>query len=177
MKVSKKIVTTVSTLSLLVIAPLMLSAGAASAQPKGTDASYVGAGMSFGATSGGNANDAATYGGNIQGRVAIPNAPVSVRGSVLFTDKNSTVIPTLTYDAPIARNTNLYAGVGYSFVQNQGATATPLGNRDSVVLTTGVESEVAKNVMVYSDAKYGINAYQNSSANALSFQLGVGYRF
>lgn len=176
MKSLIKSIAAISSLSLLAIAPLFLSAGAASAQTKGTDATYVGAGVAIGATNGGQGNDAAAFGGNIQGRIAVPQVPVSLRGSVLFTDKNSAVIPALTYDAPIAKNTNLYTGVGYSFVQNQGVT-TPLGNRDSVVLTTGVESEVAKNIMVYGDAKYGINAYKNSPASALSFQMGVGYRF
>lgn len=176
MELSLKQFIAISTVSTLAVLPVLLSGSTASAQTKGTNASYIGAGTSFGATNGGQGNDAATFGGNIQGRFAIPNAPVSVRGSVLFTDKTSAIMPILSLDLPIAQNTNVYAGAGYSFVQNQNAT-TPLGNRDSVVLTTGIESEVVSNIVVYGDAKYGISAYQNSPASALSFQLGLGYRF
>jgi hypothetical protein len=176
MKSSLKAIVSASALSALALAPLLLSANPAAAETRGFDGSYIGAGPAAGATNGGNANDAATFGGNIQGRFAVPNAPVSVRGTVLFTDKTSALMPVLSYDIPVAANTNVYTGVGYSFVQNPG-TATPLGNQNAVVLTTGVESEVTKNVVVYGDAKYGINAYQNSSASALSFQAGVGFRF
>lgn len=176
MKFSLKAIVTTSALATLAIAPLLLSANPAAAEIRGFDGSYIGAGPAAGATNGGNSNDAATFGGNIQGRFAVPNTPVSVRGSVLFTDKTSALMPVLSYDLPVAPNTNVYAGVGYSFVQNPG-TVTPLGNQNAVVLTTGVESEVVKNIVVYGDAKYGINAYQNSSASALSFQAGLGYRF
>lgn len=182
MKLSLQSIATISTLSALVVAPLVLSAGSASAQPTyGTqstrfDRSYVGAGISGGVTNGGRNNDAAVLGGNVQGRFAVPNAPVSVRGSVLFTNKNSAVIPTLTYDLPVSKNTNVYAGAGYSFVQNNDRSSQ-IGNKDAAVLTAGVESQVAKGVVVYSDAKYGINAYQGSGAGALSLQAGVGLQF
>jgi outer membrane autotransporter protein len=52
-----------------------------------------------------------------------------------------------------------------------------LGNKDGVVLGAGVESEVRKNFLVYTNAKLGINAYQNSDASAISFNGGIGYRF
>ncbi len=182
MKLSLKSVALLSTLSIAAVAPLFLGAGSASAQPiYGTqtqrfDRSYVGAGGAAGVTNGGRDNDAAVFGGNIQGRFAVPNAPVSVRGSVLFTGKNSAVIPTVTYDLPVSKNTNVYGGAGYSFVQN-GNQSSQIGNKDAAVITAGVESQVAKGVVVYSDAKYGINAYQGSNAGALTVQAGVGLSF
>jgi hypothetical protein len=176
MKLSLKSIATLSTVSALVVAPLFMGAGSASAQPVRFDGSYVGAGVAAGVTNGGRDNDAATIGGNVQGRFAVPNAPVSVRGAVLFNNKNSTVVPTLSYDLPVSKNTNVYAGAGYSFVQNDGKSSQ-LGNKDAAVLQLGVESEVAKGVVVYSDAKYGINAYQGSNAGALSLQAGAGLRF
>jgi hypothetical protein len=45
------------------------------------------------------------------------------------------------------------------------------------VLTTGVETGVSQNVVVYGDVKVGIDAYEDSSREAVSLQLGVGYRF
>jgi hypothetical protein len=176
MKLSLKSIATLSTLSALVLAPVVLGAGSASAQPVRFDGSYVGAGVSAGVTNGGRDNDAAVFGGNVQGRFAVPNAPVSVRGTVLFTGNNSAVIPSLTYDLPVNQKTNLYAGAGYSFVQHDDRSSQ-IGNKDAAVITAGVESQVAKGVVVYSDAKYGINAYQGSGAGALSVQAGVGIQF
>jgi len=164
-----------SVLSSVAIAPLF-STSKAIAQPIRYDGSYVGGGVAAGVTNGGQDNDAATLGGNIQGRIAIPKAPVSVRGAVIFGSENAAIVPSITYDQRITDNANVYAGVGYSFVDKDNKP-TPLGNRDSVVLTVGAEAEVVKRVVVYGDAKWGINSYENSPADALSFQAGVGYRF
>ncbi len=176
MRLSLKFSATLVTLSAVAIAPSLLWAGSASARPITFDSSYIGAGVSAGVTNGGQNNDAANLGGNIQGRIAIPNAPVSVRGAVLFNGDSAAIVPTVTYDLPVSQTANVYAGVGGSFVDKKNQP-TPLGNRDSVVLTAGAEAGVAKDVVVYGDAKWGINAYQNSPADALSFQAGVGYRF
>jgi opacity protein-like surface antigen len=54
---------------------------------------------------------------------------------------------------------------------------SPLGNRNSFVVTGGVETAVDKSWVVYSDVKLGLNAYKNSGASAASVQVGVGYRF
>ncbi|MDZ8236876.1 MAG: hypothetical protein RMZ69_06820 [Nostoc sp. ChiQUE01a] len=164
------------TASFLAAASIILSGGIASAQTAGTNANYIGAGIAAGATSGGQGNDDAQLGGNVQGRYAVPNAPVSVRGSVLYGGDAAAIMPIVTYDAPIARNTNVYFGGGYSFVTDEGQNS-PLGNRNAPVVTLGVESEVANNVIAYGDTKWGIDAYRNSDADAVSFQAGLGYRF
>ncbi|PIG93011.1 outer membrane beta-barrel protein [Gloeocapsopsis sp. IPPAS B-1203] len=174
MKLSLK-AATISALSALVIAPI-LSAGQAAAQPTGTNASYIGGGIAAGVTNGGQTGDAATFGGNIQGRYAIPNTPVSARGAILFSDETSAIMPIVSYDVPVFNNTNVYVGGGYSFVEQNGRP-TPLGNRNSFVLTTGVETQVARDIVLYSDAKLGIRAYENSPASAVSFQAGAAYRF
>lgn len=170
---------TISALSALVSAPILLSAGDASAQPigiprTGTDANYVGAGVSAGLT--GSDEESSTFGGNIQGRFAVPRTPVSVRGAVLFSDENSAIMPIISYDIPVAPNTNAYVGAGYSFVENNGEP-TPLGNQDAAVLTAGAETQVGQNFIFYGDTKLGINAYEDSSTPAVSLQGGVGYRF
>jgi hypothetical protein len=170
--------------AVLAVASILASTGIASAQPiqsqsiqeNGMTGSYVGAGVSSGVTNGGQNNDAATFGGNVQGRYAIPKSQVSVRGAALFGGDAAALIPMVTLDAPIAKNTNVYLGGGYSFSTNEGQ-ATQLGNKNAPVVTLGAESEVARNVVVYGDAKWGIDAYKNSSADAVSLQTGVGYRF
>jgi hypothetical protein len=151
-------------------------ANSASAAPVRFDGSYIGAGATGSVNSVSVPGGGATFGGAIQGRFAVPNAPVSVRANVLFTDKNSAIIPTVTYDYGIGKNTNLYGGVGYSFVQNKGQ-ATPLGNKNSTVLTAGIESQVAKGVVVYGDTKVGLKAYQGSNAAAVNVGGGVGLKF
>jgi hypothetical protein len=174
-----KSLTTICTLSGLALAGVFSLAGQANAFPlrgSGTDANYIGAGISAGVTDGGQGNDGATFGGNIQGRYAIPKSPLSLRGAVLFSDQTSAIIPLVSYDLPITNNANAYLGVGYSFVEHDGKP-TPLGNTDAVVIALGGEAQLAKRLMVYADTKLGINAYQNSSASAFSIQTGLGYRF
>lgn len=165
------------TVSALVASSILISGGIVAAKPTGMDGSYIGAGVSAGVTNGGqNNNDDAVFGGNVQGRYAIPETPVSARGAVLFGGDSTAIMPMLTYDLPVADNTNIYLGAGYSFVTDEGEN-TPLGNRDAAVITLGAESEVSDRVIVYGDAKWGIDAYENSSNDALSLQAGVGIRF
>ncbi|MEQ8960580.1 MAG: outer membrane beta-barrel protein, partial [Coleofasciculus sp. C2-GNP5-27] len=144
--------------------------------PTGTDANYIGAGVAAGVTNGGQDNDAATFGGNIQGRVTTSKAPVSLRGAVLFSDDTSAIMPMVSYDVPVTNNANVYVGAGYSFVEEDGQP-TPLGNKNAPVVTVGAEAQLGRNVVVYGDTKLGIEAYEDSPASAVSIQAGAGYRF
>lgn len=164
------------TTSALIIGSILLSAGAAAAQPTGMNGNYIGAGVSAGVTDAGNSNSDAVFGGNVQARVAVPQAPVSVRGAVLFGGDAISLVPNLTYDLPIAKNTNIYLGGGYSFITEEGKN-TQLGNQGAPVVTLGAESEVSRNVVVYGDAKWAIDAYEGSDADAVSLQAGVGVKF
>lgn len=166
---------TISALSSLVV-PILFSSNQAFAGEKGTNASYVGAGVTAGVTNGGHTNDGAIVGGNLTGRLKLGNTPFSARSQIYFSDKNSAITPNISADVGIAKNTNAYLGVGYQFVQNKG-TITPNGNDNGVALVAGVESQVAKNFMVYSNATLGVNAYKNSPASAVSISSGVGVRF
>lgn len=172
-----KSLVTISALSSLVIAPVVLSAGQAAAQTKnGTDANYIGAGVAAGVTNGGKVGQDARFGGNLTGRLKLGSTPFSARTQILFTDQTTAIIPQVSVDAPIARGTNAFLSAGYSFVESNGKQ-TPLGDRDGVALTAGVESEVAKNILVYSNATVGLKTYQNSDTSAVSIQGGLGYRF
>jgi len=197
MKFSSNVSKAIVAVSTLATAAIVVSGGSASAQSigpatvtptdnanvvvvntsqKGFGGAYVGGGVAAGVTNGGQQEDAALLGGNIQGRIQIPNTPVSARAAILFGPHNTAIMPMVSYDVPIARNTNAYVGAGYSFVERDGRN-TPLGNQSAPVVTLGAESSVTRDVVVYGDAKWGINAYKNSTADALSFQAGVGYRF
>jgi opacity protein-like surface antigen len=163
------------TTSALVVASIILSSEIAIAQT-GMTGNYIGAGVSAGLTHGIHNNDDAVFGGNVQGRFAVPQTPISARGAVLFGGDAVAIVPTITYDVPIAKKTNLYIGGGYSFNTSEGRN-TQLGTRDATVLTLGAESELSKNIVAYGDAKWAIDAYKNSSGDAVSLQAGVGLRF
>ncbi|GAB1542251.1 hypothetical protein NUACC21_49250 [Scytonema sp. NUACC21] len=157
---------------------MFLTAGQASAgeTQKGTDASYVGAGVSAGFTNGGQNGDAATLGGNLTGRVKLGNTPFSARANLNFSDETTAIVPHVSADLGIAKGTNAYVGVGYQFVEANGKP-TPSGNDDALAVIAGVESEVGKNFLIYSNASVGIEAYENSPASSVSVNGGVGYRF
>jgi len=171
MKFSLK-ATIASTLSILIASPLIM-AGSASAQTvrtNGMSGSYIGGGVSAGVS-----NDT-TVGGNVQVRLNSSEAPISVRGAALITGDSTAIVPTLTYDAAIAPNTNLYVGGGYSFVTDKGATS-PLGDKNAFVLTAGVETAVQRHITLYSDVKVGLDAFENSNDVAVAIQAGAAYRF
>lgn len=164
------------------VSAAVLSAGIASANPyqvevekRGMNSSYVGAGVAAGITNGGQNGDAANLGGNLQGRFAVPNAPVSVRGAVLYSGETSAIMPMVSYDVPITNRANVYVGGGYSFVEDNGEP-TPMGNEDAPLVVVGGEAEFG-DFVVYGDGKWGINAYRDSPADSFTLQAGVGYRF
>jgi hypothetical protein len=180
MKLSLKSALKISALSALAIAPVLMSVTGASAQTaptKGTDATWVGAGVVTGVTNNGGAGDDGDFGGNFSGRVPIHNTPLSARGTVIYKNNSSAIAPKLTYDVGVAQNTNLFGGVGYNFVQTDNASTTPLGDKDAVVLTVGAESTLRNNIVLYGSADVGIDAYQNSNRTAVGLQVGVGAKF
>jgi outer membrane autotransporter protein len=165
-----------SILSVLVVAPALLAAGSASAQTvRGMEGSYLGGGASVGLNGESDSNDA-NFGGNVQGRFDIPQAPVSVRGAALITGNSVNLVPTVTVDLGVAPNTNVYLGGGYSFATNEGATSA-LGNKNSAVLTAGVETAVRRNIALYSDVKVALDGVADSNKTPVSVQVGAAYRF
>lgn len=145
-------------------------------QSIGTDSSYLGAGISGGLTSSNVAGEQSRSGGSLYGRYSIPQSKLSARAGIVFTDKISAVTPKLTYDVGVAPGTNVFVGAGYNFVNEQ-TVSTPLGNKSAPVLSLGVESQLANNVMVFGSADLGVNAYQNTNNTAIALQGGAGFRF
>lgn len=117
-------------------------------------------------------NDSKTLSGSFQGRLDFPNTPLSIRGAAVLSEEAINIVPMISYDLPVTDNANIYAGTGYSFVK-----ASPTGNYDSVVITTGVETAVGKKMIVYGDAKFGLNWRNNSDNSPVKLQIGAGYRF
>jgi hypothetical protein len=182
-------------ISTLAIAPIMSVINPASAAPKtapkyitqaateiaapqsvGTNSNYLGAGISSGLTNDNGVGSQAKSGGTLYGRYAIPQSKLSARAGIVFTDKVSAVTPKLTYDIGVAPGTNIFLGGGYNFV-NETNASTPLGNKSAPILSLGVESQLANNVLVFGSADLGVNAYQNSNNTSIAIQGGAGFRF
>jgi hypothetical protein len=185
----------IASLSLLSLIPILSAINPASANPRfdrrinydnapavppvqlvGTDASYLGAGINGGLTSGATAAEQSKSGGSLYGRLAIPQSKFSARGGVTFTDKISAVTPKVTYDIGVAPGTNIFIGGGYNFVSDRN-TNTPLGNKSTPVISLGAESQLANNVVIFGGADLGLNAYENTNNSSISLQGGAGFRF
>ncbi|MBF2029273.1 MAG: outer membrane beta-barrel protein [Oscillatoriales cyanobacterium C42_A2020_001] len=117
-----------------------------------------------------------SVGAQFQGRYDLPASPLSVRGSVYLGDNAKAIMPMVTYDIPIGGSTNLYAGAGVAVVDTGTRKTTPLGTRTGVVVTTGLESEISKGIVLYGDAKW-LSGNKGTDTPPLRYQLGVGYRF
>ncbi len=210
MKSYRKFATAITTLSALAIAPIILSAQTATAQPRGLQGSYVGVALDgnqsaeslsgfldagnpeswiveealrlqgiragFNAESADNKIGSESAGSQFQGRLDLPNTPISVRGAVFLGDNTNAVLPMLSYDLPVTNNANVYAGAGYALVKTPGE-ATPLGDRNGVVLTTGAEAAISEGLVIYGDAKLGINTGRDDGNLPVKLQVGAGYRF
>ena len=182
-------------ISTLAIAPIMSAIDPASAAPKvapkyvaqaatqiaapqsvGTNSNYLGAGISSGLTNDNTVGSQARSGGTLYGRYAIPQSKLSARAGIVFTDKVSAVTPKLTYDIGVAPGTNIFLGGGYNFV-NETNGSTPLGNKSAPILSLGIESQLANNVLVFGSADLGVNAYKNNNNTSIAIQGGAGFRF
>ena len=168
---------TISALSSLVIAPAILSAGSASAQPRRScDYTYVGGGLSGQVTNGGQNNDAANLGGNIQGSLPVGGTPIDVTTKILWNNDATAINPEIAVGTCLGRRTKEYSALGYYFVEEDGES-TRLGNNDSVTASVGVESEVKKGIMVYSNATVSLDGFDNTSAMPVNVGGGVGFNF
>jgi Outer membrane protein beta-barrel domain len=164
-------------ISAIAIVPLLAAANPASANPaRGMQGSWVGAGVGVGGIGDPTPGNSAELGGNVQARIQPVNrVPVSLRSGVLFNSNGTSIPVAVTYDAGIARNTNLFVGAGYNFADSN--DNGPLGDQNAPMATVGIEHAPLRNLVIYSDVKVGIDAYASSSDPAVAVSAGVGYRF
>jgi len=146
----------------------------------GLKGSYLGGGAG-GGTGLNDGIDENKLNGSVQGRLTMPrqsqrNLPFSVRGSLLFDGDRTVAIPSVTYDLAVNNRANVYGGLGYSFVGGDNEF-TSLGNKNSLVINGGFESEIQDNFIGYTDLKLGTDSYENDQGTAVSAQVGLGYRF
>ncbi|MGB3638941.1 MAG: hypothetical protein WBA39_15395 [Rivularia sp. (in: cyanobacteria)] len=154
----------VSAMSIIACALTFVGASNVNAQTKGMPEGYIG-------VTGGTFEDTGV--GGLSGRISFPKAKVSLRGSLLGGEVNcglddcgfAAFAPTVTYDIPVAKNTNVYVGAGYLSVAVDDAADTEASEG---ILQAGAETGIGKKFVLYGDG----NFYDGGSL----WKLGVGYR-
>ena len=155
----------VSAVSIIACALSFIGATKTNAQPKGMPEGYIG-------VTGGTFEDIGV--GGLSGRISFPRAKVSLRASLLGGEVNcnfdncgvAVFIPTVTYDIPVAKNTNVYVGAGYLSLAVSDDADTLTGSEG--ILQVGAETGIGKKFVVYGDG----NFYDGGTL----FKTGVGYR-
>ncbi len=158
---------TLGNVALILFTPQLASAQAAYG-------SYVGAGVSVGATQDG-AGDGRPIAGVIAVRYKILEAPASLRAQA-FIGSNVAVVPTVSYDVRVNWQTTAYLGAGLALAG--GNHPSPVGNKIGLALQPGVDYVVPRsNTVIFGNAVFAFDAYRNGGGTAVSVQGGVGLRF
>lgn len=168
----------------IALGSMALALGAFSAQPQPAMAqaaygSYVGIGGSFGLSSGDDeAGEDSSAGAVIAARYKLLRAPVSIRAQALISDRTA-LVPTVSYDFPLNWQTDLYIGAGASLMLDGDQEDTsPIGNQSSFVLQPGIDHTLPNsNLVLFGNAIFAFDGYQEGSNAAVSIQGGVGLRF
>lgn len=139
--------------------------------------SYVGIGGSLGLTEGvdnaGQAEDRQN-GIVVAARYKLLRVPISLRAQGIFSPDGAAVVPTVSYDIPLTWQADLYVGAGGSFVSGN----TPVGDRSSFAIQPGIDYSVPNSrLVVFGNAIFSFDAYENDSKTAVSLQGGLGLRF
>jgi hypothetical protein len=156
-------------LSLMAIAPV---------QAQAAYGSYVGIGGSFGLTEGDDAfGEDSASGAVIAARYKLLRVPLSIRAQLLLSDR-SALVPTVSYDIPLNWQTDLYLGAGASIMLGGGDDTSPIGNRSSFVLQPGIDHALPNsNLVLFGNAIFAFDGYDEGNNAAISVQGGVGLRF
>jgi hypothetical protein len=112
----------------------------------------------------------------LQGRLDLPNSRISIRGTIDAREQSRTITPMFSYDFPVADNANIYAGAGYSFIDQQSGT-TPTGDRNGLVLNAGAEAAVGHQFVIYGNVRFRPSAQRTIDNNPVQVQVGIGHRF
>lgn len=168
----------------IALGSMVLAFGAVAAKPQPAMAqaaygSYVGIGGSFGLSSGDDAfGEDSSSGAVIAARYKLLRAPVSIRAQALISDRTA-LVPTVSYDFPLNWQTDLYIGAGASLMLDGDQEDTsPIGNQSSFVLQPGIDHTLPNsNLVLFGNAIFAFDGYQEGSNAAVSIQGGVGLRF
>lgn len=137
--------------------------------------SYVGAGGSLGLNDD-DLGDGDGLGLVISGRYKLLALPISLRAQAFLLNGDLALVPTVSYDFPVSFQTDLYLGAGVSLPT--GNDASPVGDQTAFVLQPGVDFAVpGSNLVVFGNAIFAFDAFDDGGGTATAVQAGVGWNF
>ncbi|MEM8806086.1 MAG: hypothetical protein AAGF01_08675 [Cyanobacteria bacterium P01_G01_bin.38] len=148
---------------------------AAPAQAQAAYGSYIGAGGALG-LSNDDDGEGDGFGAVVAARYKLLELPISVRAQAFLFNGDVAVVPTVSYDYPISFQTDIYLGAGLSIPT--GDDPSPVGDQTSFVIQPGVDFALPNsNLVIFGNAVFAFDAFEEGGGTATSIQGGVGYQF
>ena len=145
------------------------------AQAQAAYGSYVGGGGSLGLNDDDD-GDGDGLGLVISGRYKLLAVPISLRAQAFLLNGDLALVPTVSYDFPVSFQTDVYLGAGVSIPT--GSDASPVGDETAFVLQPGIDFAVpGSNLVVFGNAVFAFDAFEDGGGTAAAVQAGVGWIF
>ena len=162
-------------LTALTAAALITTLDVKPAQAQAAYGSYVGLGGSLGLNDDDN-GDGDGFGLVVSGRYKLLAVPISLRAQAFLLNGDLALVPTVSYDFPVSFQTDVYLGAGVSIPT--GSDASPVGDETAFVLQPGIDFAVpGSNVVVFGNAIFAFDAFEDGGGTATAVQAGVGWNF
>jgi hypothetical protein len=137
--------------------------------------SYIGLGGSLGLNDDDN-GDGDGLGLVISGRYKLLAVPISLRAQAFLLNGDLALVPTVSYDFPVSWQTDIYLGAGVSLPT--GDDASPVGDETAFVLQPGIDFAIpSSNLVVFGNAIFAFDAFEDGGGTATAVQAGVGWNF
>ncbi|EKU97877.1 hypothetical protein Lepto7375DRAFT_7122 [Leptolyngbya sp. PCC 7375] len=162
-------------LATVVTAALLAALDVKPVQAQAAYGSYVGAGGSLGLNDDDD-GDGDGLGLVISGRYKLLAVPISLRAQAFLLNGDLALVPTVSYDFPVSFQTDVYLGAGVSIPT--GDDASPVGDETAFVLQPGIDFAVpGSNLVVFGNAIFAFDAFDDGGGTATAVQAGVGWNF
>lgn len=162
-------------LATVVTASLLAALDVKPAQAQAAYGSYVGAGGTLGLNDDDD-GDGDGIGLVISGRYKLLAVPISLRAQAFLLNGDLALVPTVSYDFPVSFQTDVYLGAGVSIPT--GDDASPVGDETAFVLQPGIDFAVpGSNLVVFGNAIFAFDAFEDGGGTATAVQAGVGWQF
>lgn len=162
-------------LATMAAATLMAVVNTKPANAQAAYGSYIGAGGSLGLSDDDN-GDGDGLGLVVSGRYKLFAIPVSLRGQAFLFNGDVALVPTVSYDIPLSFQTDVYIGAGVSLPT--GDDASPVGDQTAFVIQPGIDFAIPRsNLVVFGNAIFAFDAFDDGGGTATAIQAGVGWNF
>lgn len=162
-------------LATVATAALLAALDVKPAQAQAAYGSYVGAGGTIGLNDDDD-GDGDGLGLVISGRYKLLAVPISLRAQAFLLNGDLALVPTVSYDFPVSFQTDVYLGAGISIPT--GDDASPVGDDTAFVLQPGIDFAIpGSNLVVFGNAIFAFDAFDDGGGTATAVQAGVGWQF